>query len=157
MNKKIISLGLIACIMSLQPLAFASFSGHWEGVGQAKDSAGWSSSCKKISYTFVHNTDTLNVTGGEVKCGEYETTFDDATLKIEKGKLFYGDLEVGTITNDLLHVVFQDDPIYLSYSFSRKKDASDPGKYFIEYRQDESFGEGNLSVEGQLTRQAGHK
>lgn len=139
-------------MMLPQTAAFASFSGHWVGGGQAHDATGWASDCEKISYTFVHTPETLEVIGGEVKCGGYEMTFDAATLRIEDEKLFYDDLEVGTITNDLLNVLFEDDIIFLSYRFEIQRDPENPKRYIIEYRQNEIFDDSELSVEGQLKR-----
>jgi len=154
---KLCSVIAMAFMLLPQSLAFASFSGHWVGGGHAQDGTGWAADCEKISYTFVHTPKTLEVIGGEVKCGGYEATFDAATLRIEDEKLFYGDLEVGTITNDLLHVVFEDDIIYLSYRFKIIKDPENPKINIIEYQQDEIFDDSDLSIEGKLMRLASPK
>jgi len=137
-------------VCALIPLEIhASFNGLWRGAGQASDSSGWSAPCERISYHFEQTPTVLNVMGGEVKCGDYEQTFDPVSLVIRSNKLFYEDIEVGTLSDDALEIFYADEIITLAYSFTKVR-LSGSEQYVLNYKEHQSSQDWSIAVEGQL-------
>lgn len=154
MNHRKLSCGFVVLLLFGSFHAFASFTGHWEGKGTARDGKGWVSHCDRISYHFDQTPDALTLIKGEILCGDLTTVYDSVTLKIKENKLFYEELEIGTIAEDLIHIFYQDPHASMAYDFKKKIVTTMEGqKNYIDYTETQSNADGSLNIEGLLAEQ----
>ena len=108
MKRGRVGLFVMFFVMFMSTALLGSFSGQWQGTGAAKDGAGWNTPCDYLSYQFEQTPETLYVIQGKIKCGEYQMDVDSVSLKIKDQKLYYEDLELGTITDDMMKIIYKD-------------------------------------------------
>lgn len=145
MIKLFISLGVGVAIWTFPVfLIYPNLSGHWQGKGTAQDNKGWKTSCEELSYTFLQTPTSLNVLGGHTLCGSHQRQFESVILDIKDGQLFYDDIYLGTITENQMSIVYQDEDISLYYSFTKNLD------HTLNYSETQYNGEDFLKIEGLL-------
>ncbi len=145
--KILVIVGVSLCFSSG---AFGSFTGHWEGKGVAKGT-GWETECTRISYHFDESPTALKLVKGEIQCGQIVSAFEAVTLPIRNHKLYYEELEIGTISEDAIHIAYADSNVSLKYDFVKKEQMDgETQKTFIDYHQSQSSADGTVTVEGRL-------
>ena len=130
-------------------LLFASFSGRWSGEGVGTFPSHETLKCA-VSFEFNQSEKNLVLVDGSEKCGDIEYTFNSVTLNIINGKLMYDDLEIGTISDEAIHIFFQDPNVTMSYDFL-KRNHEDETPY-IEYHEHTASEEGVSEIHAHLMK-----
>lgn len=84
-------------------LLLFQFNGQFSGTGKASFSSGRTYECKEIFLNLKTSVQEFRLIDGGYKCGDLlHASFDPFRMTIKEGRLFDGNDELGTITEDEL-------------------------------------------------------
>ncbi|MFZ4713887.1 MAG: hypothetical protein ACOYL6_09260 [Bacteriovoracaceae bacterium] len=91
----------IALVLSLISFsAFADLTGSFSGTGAVSSDIGMSLVCESIHFDLTQNAQSF-ILKGSVKCGDqFDIEYDESTITIVNGRLFYQNQDVGSINAD---------------------------------------------------------
>jgi hypothetical protein len=129
-------------------LLFFQFNGKFSGTGTAAYSSGRTYACREIFLSLETNPTLFRLKDGGYKCGDLlHASFDPFRMTIKEGRLFDGNDELGTITDDELKYEIFDPEDGSTY---RLKLSMETGKihYYEEWHDGEKIA---LKINGLLS------
>ena len=86
--------------------SYANFTGHWIATdGKVSSNVGLNSNCKKVEIIIEQNENEILTKLYNAECSLYGSKWGLIKQTIRDGKIFEGEDEVGTITDDTLITV----------------------------------------------------
>jgi hypothetical protein len=87
--------------------AVANFSGIWQGFGKITIN-NQTNACPQFQVQFEQTANDIKTSGSVLKCKGINIIGKENTLKIEDGRLFFEDTDIGQITNSKIETSYID-------------------------------------------------
>ena len=102
-------------------ISFANWTGEWQGKGEMV-SAQSPTPCDIIDLNLNQTDTTLSVLGGGWTCGHVKSEITPYNLTILNNKLYVGDVELGTIQSDQIHIFLKAESASQEYILKKTSD-----------------------------------
>ena len=135
------------------PAFAAGFSGHWTATtGTVSSNVGLHSTCTQISIDITEAPGQLTISRYHSECSYFGSNWGPDVMTIKEGKVFEGEDEVGTISDDTLLTVSQDGGA--AYAFNLKLLKNADGSETLQSYYGVRNSTGAIATEANLTKAA---
>ena len=101
---------------------FAEFNGKFSGTGAAVFHTGKRYECTEVFLDLETSKESFRLHQGGYICGFLKASFDAFEFRIQEGKLYYGDLEMGEVSKQQLSYHYYDPEDNSTYYLTLTKD-----------------------------------
>lgn len=127
---------------------FADFNGKFSGTGAAVFHSGKRYDCTEVFLDLESSQTSFKLHQRGYICGFLKASFDAFEFKVKEGKLYYGDLEMGEISDQELNYHYYDPQDNSTYFLTLTQDGEGGIHYLKEWYDGEKLA---LTVKGKLS------
>lgn len=145
------TLFLLPLLFSSPAWAVGDFSGHWLATsGKISSNIGLKGTCSKVEIIIEQTPDNLHTEKYSAKCSLFDSDWGPIDQTIRNGKVFEGDEEVGTITEDTFKTMAPDGNV--SYAYNMKLIRNADGSFSMDSYYGTGNGFGAIVIEATLQK-----